>query len=105
MQSLNASQREQYLRSEEFACFGENVVQSKEYLSVTFNLFERADNEVVIRQAIKKIAKQTDPATCELYYNYLFVSCFSIPDPFTQAECFANAWLWYQQCLASGGGV
>jgi hypothetical protein len=107
MQSLNASQREQYLRSEEFACFGENIVQSKKYLSETFNLFERADRELVIRQAIKRVAKLTDPATCELYYNYLFISCFNInpPDPFLQAECFAYAYQWYLQCLGTGGGV
>lgn len=107
MQSLNASQREQYLRSEEFACFGEKFSQHKEYLSKTFNLFEGADREVVINKAIRKIAKQQDPEYCAFYYALLMHSCYNFPggypDPNWQAQCFANAQVWYNQCMGGGG--
>jgi hypothetical protein len=105
MLSLNDSQREEYLRSEEFACFRENLLQNKEYLSTTYNLFERADSKVVIIQAIKKVVKQKDAAWCQMMYNYYFMSCFSIINPFDQAQCFAAAQAWYNQCLAEVGGV
>jgi adenosine deaminase len=102
VQSLNTTQRELYFSSEEFACFGEKFAQHKVYLEINFNLFERADLEVVVNKAIKGIAKQTDPVECELYYNFLFMSCFSIVGAQAQAQCFANAQAWYNQCM---GGV
>lgn len=100
--SLNAEQMKQYLLSEEFACFRESLLQSKEYLSTTYNLFERADSKVVMLQAIKKVVKQKDPAWCELMFSYYFTSCFSIPGPQDQIQCFAAAQAWYDACM---GGV
>jgi hypothetical protein len=103
MLSLNDSQREHYLRSEEFGCFRENFLRGTEHLSVTYNLSARADRQVVLLQAIKKVTMQQDPRFCENYYNLWLSSCFSMTNPFAQAECFANAYAWYTQCM--GGGV
>ncbi len=107
-QSLNSSEREAYFSSAEFACFSERFAQHKEYLSATFDLFERADREVVITKAINSLAKQQDPRYCEMYYAFLLQSCYNIPggyNPQWQAQCFTNAQAWYNNCMGTGGPV
>jgi hypothetical protein len=100
VQLLNADEVEVYLGSAEFVCFRENFIRNANYLSETFNIFNRTGGKVAISKAIKKL--MTDPAECEFYFSIAYYNCYSIA-PFPNVPCLEEAIRRYNICMGLPG--
>lgn len=105
LKTLSGAEREKFLQSEAFTCFQESSVNAITHLATAFKIFDVADREMVLRKAIKKVAKQVDPEACYFYYMINYGNCLSatVMDPYAREACLAMALAIYNQCMGGTG--
>ena len=96
LKSMDERELKQFILSEEFSCFRENIAQNQAYLTATYQLTENTNREAVVKaiEAIRKVATKR----CDEVYAMMWTSCLGISDPYYMSLCFINAQQWYDQC-------